>query len=360
MALRLLGAVSLAGVALVLAPSAAVADDPGTDLSITLGLFTAPEDAWLPQTEVGSLPSITIRDRFVLRYSVANVGPEAATTVTIVEDAPPPGSYRPGRPASGAWDARCNGVRLNLGWELSCPAGVAPWLHVYFIGDAPGVFRVTATVTSTTSDPNPSNNSVTWETDVGCSIAGTDGDDVLIGTPAIDSICAGDGNDRLTAVGQGDRLFGGGGDDVFDGAPGAWHAYAFGGLGEDTVTYERSDRRVIVCRTPTGYTFNVTLHAPTSMHDVERFVGTPYDDIMEGTDANETFLGRKGHDRLIGRGGNDRLLGGKGRDRFVTTDRRADVVRGGRGADRARADRRDRVYSAKRVGDGAFPNWCDL
>jgi Ca2+-binding RTX toxin-like protein len=87
-------------------------------------------------------------------------------------------------------------------------------------------------------------------------------------------------------------------------------------------------------------------------------IGSPYNDLLGGTERADVLVGGGGKDRLVGKGGRDDLRGGLGADRFITTDRRADTIRGGPGYDRARSDRNDALYSTHRVSNAPFSDPC--
>ena len=78
-----------------------------------------------------------------------------------------------------------------------------------------------------------------------CTITGTDGDDVLTGTPRRDVICGLGGDDTIAGLDGRDRLFGGGGADTITG--GAGRDVLKGGRGADTLDggtgQDRCDRR---------------------------------------------------------------------------------------------------------------------
>ncbi len=257
-------------------------------------------------------------------------------------------------------DDRCGNTYTRTSATITCPAVFSTGLDVYayVTGNAPGPLSVLATVTGEGSDPNPSNNSASLDGSVVCSITGTPGDDTLKGTDAVDSICGGEGNDHLTAVGDEDKLFGQGGNDLFDGSGGRNSGRAVGGDGDDTVSYANADRAITLCVEREDYASNLSAWAPNSLVDIERFIGSPYGDLMEGTNGDDSLFGRGGADRLLGVGGDDNLYGGAGADKFITEDAQPDIIRGGRGDDRARVDGRDVLYSASRVSTRLFSNPC--
>lgn len=125
----------------------------------------------------------------------------------------------------------------------------------------------------------------------GCRVVGTAGADALHGSPRVDVLVGGPGNDRLRAVDQpltGDDLFGGPGDDVLNG--GDWANRLEGGAGRDRL------------------------------------------------------WGAMGADMLVGGQGRDAVHGGFGDDVLVTADGAPDRLECGRGAlDVAAADRFDVV-----------------
>jgi hypothetical protein len=82
-----------------------------------------------------------------------------------------------------------------------------------------------------TGAPTPSADGVCRVYGAVCSILGTDGDDVLTGSPFDDVMCGFGGNDRLDGAGGNDVLLGGEGDDFLSGGDG--DDCNVGGPGED-------------------------------------------------------------------------------------------------------------------------------
>ena len=139
-----------------------------------------------------------------------------------------------------------------------------------------------------------------------CTITGTDGDDVLVGTEQADVICGLGGNDILHGRAGNDTLNGGMGNDQLYGGPGA-----------DTLRGGKGADRLY------GHAGNDTLR------------GGKGADRLYGHAGNDTLRGGKGADRLYGHAGNDTLHGNKG----------ADTLRGGPGHDHATVGRGDRYRS---------------
>ncbi|MGY3413492.1 Ca2+-binding RTX toxin-like protein [Bradyrhizobium sp. GM5.1] len=152
-------------------------------------------------------------------------------------------------------------------------------------------------------------------------IHGTEGDDFLIGTPLVDVLDAGAGNDivygRESADtiygGEGnDRLVGGDGDDTLFGGPG--NDVIFGGAGSDTLFGEAG---------------NDTLYGEDGN---DLILGGEGDDFASGGQGNDTILGGAGNDTLQGDEGNDRIEGEQGDD-HIDGGAGNDVLLGGAGND---------------------------
>ena len=188
-------------------------------------------------------------------------------------------------------------------------------------------------------------------------IVGTNGDDILLGTPgpdvivglkgddqlsgglADDVICGGKGDDTLSGQGEDDRLFGEHGDDVLDGGEGGCCTVATntgddflsGGQGDDTL--HTSDFPTLG-NTLRGNQGNDQLfvwsggwaYGGNGRDTIRQFGGNAYlsggngrDDILNWNDApNETvtMLGGNGRDTLLSEDATstDDMDGGHGRD----------------------------------------------
>jgi Ca2+-binding RTX toxin-like protein len=114
---------------------------------------------------------------------------------------------------------------------------------------------------------------------IGVTIPGTDGDDVIHGTPHDDRLFGGAGNDIIHGHEGDDLLDGGVGDDQLFGGPG--NDSLLGGAGQDQL-----------------------------------FGGTG-DDQLSGGSGNDHLLGEAGRDRLDGGSGDDILDGGADPDRLI-------------------------------------------
>lgn len=124
-------------------------------------------------------------------------------------------------------------------------------------------------------------------TDLGETLVGTPGDDIIYGFGGDDTIDGGGGSDIIIGGGGNDTINGGGGSDILK-----------GGAGDDRLDGgERSDLLI-------GGGGNDTLN------------GDGGDDILQGGGGNDVLSGGNGDDLLNGGPGGDACRGGRGRDRL--------------------------------------------
>ncbi|MFA9269915.1 MAG: hypothetical protein ACEQSX_04040 [Baekduiaceae bacterium] len=163
-----------------------------------------------------------------------------------------------------------------------------------------------------------------------CTITGTPGDDVLVGTdaPAEDVICGLGGNDTAYGIGGDDVLRGGpgndtlyggagdddlvgeGGDDTLDGQLGA--DLLDGGDGLDTALYASRSAPVAVTLNP-GSPADGEIGEGDQVN-TEHATGGSGDDRLTGSGKANVLIGGPGNDRLLGGDGKDSLYGGSGND----------------------------------------------
>ena len=108
-------------------------------------------------------------------------------------------------------------------------------------------------------------------------------------------------------------LIGGAGDDYLVGGAGA--DYIDGGDGPDTVSYTTSSAAVSI--NLTAQTASGGDAEGDTLRNVERVVGSNFDDVLVGSGAGDVLIGGAGNDTLLGSGGSDFLFGGSGADYFV-------------------------------------------
>jgi hypothetical protein len=154
-----------------------------------------------------------------------------------------------------------------------------------------------------------------------CTISGTAAKDVIEGTPGPDTICAGKGNDTIKGLG---------GNDTLKGEAGADNLY--GGAGNDTLDggTDPSNSKDVANFSGSGTGISASLVENTSTGEgsdtlvgIESLIGSRYDDVLGGSDANNTLQGNTGKDTLSGLKGADKLTGGPNKD----------IVHGGDGND---------------------------
>jgi Ca2+-binding RTX toxin-like protein len=195
--------------------------------------------------------------------------PSGATASTAAGTLVPPGATPTGM---GGQTAVAGGISITL--------GAAPAL------DGPGL-----------SGDGSANGDASSGGRIGTTITGTDGDDVIHGTPYDDHLSGGAGNDVI---------YGYEGDDLLD-----------GGTGND------------------------------------RLFGGPGNDTLLGGAGQDQLFGGTGEDRLFGGSGNDRLLGEEGRD-WLDGGPGDDRVDGGADADRMIGGSGNDILTLDNIHDVAF------
>ena len=175
----------------------------------------------------------------------------------------------------------------------------------------------------------PAANGATGDTFSGVEdVIGTGFDDQIWGDDAANTFDGGDGDDTLKGYGGADTLIGGAGindlygldgDDTFIGGSGADDF--FGGNDTDTVDYSKTTAGVGV-QAYLELGGGLAGDAVDDTYDaIENLIGTAFDDILVGTEADANELrGGAGDDVLKGLGGADLMFGGSGDDDFLYTD----------------------------------------
>ncbi|WP_276321798.1 calcium-binding protein [Herbaspirillum huttiense] len=153
-----------------------------------------------------------------------------------------------------------------------------------------------------------------------------DGDDKVFGRNGADILWAGNGNDSVNGFGGNDRIYGedgddqlsgGEGDDLIDG--GAGNDSMFGGWGNDRLYGGDGDDTLMGNDIGNASLFGLTV-LPSD------------DDVIFGGAGNDSLMGNGGNDQLRGGTGNDKLYGGEGNDQLHGEEGN-DQLTGGNGDD---------------------------
>ncbi len=260
-------------VALAFAAVGSAAPSGSTDLRITKTDSPDP-------VGVGSTLTYTIQ--------VQNLGPEAATGVTVTDKLPKGVDFLSATATSGQCARKGTKVTCDLG-GLGAPTidyGSSPTVTVSVIPRQVGTISNTASVKGGQKDPVASNNKATATTlivgpaatcrGVPATMVGTAGDDTIAGTGGRDVIATLGGNDTIASLAGRDLVCAGSGNDYI--GAGSAADRVFGGAG------------------------------------VDRLLGRGGPDVLRGNAGDDVLKGNRGADRLRGGTGIDRCRGGAGVD----------------------------------------------
>ena len=142
-------------------------------------------------------------------------------------------------------------------------------------------------------------------------LVGLAGDDTLLGGAGDDSVFGGEGNDNVRSGSGNDVIDGGDGVDTVDysGDPERDHNVRYSGI-----VLSLSDDRTFNGIFYPGHTALDGYGNTDTLINVENVVGSNFDDLIGGSEANNTLSGLNGTDYLAGAAGNDSLVGGNGTD----------------------------------------------
>jgi Ca2+-binding RTX toxin-like protein len=159
-------------------------------------------------------------------------------------------------------------------------------------------------------------------------VIGTGSADVIEGNGLGNVLDGRQGDDTISGFAGTDHLVGGEGDDTLMG--GADADLIFGDVGFDTASYINSTAAVSV-----NLKTNINSGGEAlgdKLYNVERLVGSNFNDTLTGTDGNNTLDGMGGNDLLVGLNGENWLSGGAGDDTLLGGNG-FNFFRGGAGAD---------------------------
>ena len=132
---------------------------------------------------------------------------------------------------------------------------------------------------------------------------------------------------RVLAGGGNDLIYAGAGDDYIDAGRG--NDFIDGGVGIDTLDYSLSTSSIYM----RWRIVQSNDHGRDQFIQVERIIGTNFDDTMYGTTQDDLYLGMSGVDWINGHQGSDQLDGGIGSD-ILIGEIGNDLLIGGAGWDR--------------------------
>ena len=177
---------------------------------------------------------------------------------------------------------------------------------------------------------------------------GGDGADKLTGGAAGDQLTGGAGNDILNGGLGSDQLTGDTGDDQLNGGKGD-ETFALGSdPGADTVSGGPGTDTADYSGAASGVTVSLDGLANDGLPgegdnvgpagDIERLVGSPWDDQLTGSPNADTLVGGDGQDEIFAMGGDDTI---------DAVDHLKDIIDGGDGTDTASIDRYDSVANVE-------------
>ena len=147
---------------------------------------------------------------------------------------------------------------------------------------------------------------------------GTPGDDLFVGTGAIETFDGGEGDDTLTGDDIIlDTFLGGAGIDTLDFSQMTFDD-AYSGVAAIGETIETGGTGLTLDETVTAYTGGGPLPQPGFADGIERIIGSDHDDSLGALNSAVTYIdGGAGNDAVIGSYADDTLLGGSGDDQMA-------------------------------------------
>jgi uncharacterized repeat protein (TIGR01451 family) len=239
-------------------------------------------------TKTDSPDPVNVGSTLTYTIQVQNLGPDAATGVTVTDQLPKGVDFVSATATSGQCARKGKKVSCDLG-GLSAPTidyGSPPTVTISVIPRKVGTISNTASVKGDQKDPIASNSKATVTTrvigppatcrGVPTTMIGTAGDDTIIGTGGRDVIATFGGNDAIASLAGRDLVCAGRGDDYI--GAGSAADRVFGGAGQD------------------------------------RLLGRGGPDVLKGNAGDDILKGNRGADRLRGGSGFDRCRSGAGVD----------------------------------------------
>ena len=252
------------------------------------GSAAAPGAADLRITKSADSATVSVGATLTYTIQVENLGPDAASGVTVTDQLPKGADYVSATSTLGACALQGQKVTCAVGaLEAGAAAKVSTaTVTLKVIPRQPGTISNTASVKGDQQDPVAANDKATVTTRVlgpaasaSCrglraTVVGTAGSDDLVGTGGRDVIAALGGNDTIVALAGRDLICAGGGRD--DVVAGSAADRVFGGAGKDLLA------------------------------------GRGGPDVLKGNGGNDVLTGNRGDDRLRGAPASTRAAAGRG------------------------------------------------
>ena len=146
-------------------------------------------------------------------------------------------------------------------------------------------------------------------------IIGDKQDNKLIGLKGSDIIHGGDGNDEIDPGDGDDKIYGEKGNDHIMGSLGK--DFYDGGEGIDTVDYSPEPNEALYLNLKLKKMTGASFALGDTLKNIERIIGTKFNDMMIGDDENNHLYGHDGDDKIYGGDGDDVLSGGKGKNELT-------------------------------------------
>jgi uncharacterized repeat protein (TIGR01451 family) len=190
-------------------------------------------EADLNLTSVDGPDPLQVGSDVTYTITLTNQGPDDAQDVSMTQELPV-GLVTLSMVST---QGTCSVSGVTVTCEVGDMGATPVTITIVGTGTKKGTKATSTSVTSSTTDPDPSDNSVAGSTKFtgkSCTLVGTQGKDTIYATEGDDVICGLGKNDALWAYGGNDVLYGGEGDDNLRAGEGDDNSW--GGNGEDFVT----------------------------------------------------------------------------------------------------------------------------
>lgn len=293
-----------------------IQDPAGHREAILNGTFTEIGISWVAETD----PSTSVGPFLTTQHLGTRWDYEAQLLGVVIDDTDNDDFYDIGEGLGGvtitATGTSGEGTYVTTSWDSGGYQMVLPD-GTYTVVFSGGALGGTVTTTVTIDGENvkvdaEADDAVAPPPDTPMDIEGDNGDNLLVGGGADDTIDAGRGNDTAEGLDGDDAIFGFGGDDSL-----------FGNSGNDTIRGGRQNDFI------DGGSGNDELYG---QRNIDTIMGGSGDDRLNGGGGRDELYGESGNDWMRGGTKADFLDGGSGND-TLETNRHDDTLIGGAGDD---------------------------